>query len=181
VAPPVLRRQACAVMVTVCAMSAHNHAGAWTRPSPTWRCLICSAASPVARPDQRVADLRHRRLRNLTAPIAWVRDDSGASGCFIACAAGFTVASILCGLAQSIAQMVASLLQCSFGSALVPPPSRSGVSDSIPPPKKGPRLAMAIWGIVVMLGPIWCRRWVAWRPNYKLARVFFSPAGRHFL
>src|SRR5262249_11983270 len=43
----------------------------------------------------------------MTAPIGWVAERYGRKRLFIICAAGFTFASVLCGLAQSIEQMVA--------------------------------------------------------------------------
>ena len=43
----------------------------------------------------------------MTAPIGWIADRFGRKKLFIACATGFTFASLLCGLAQSIEQMVA--------------------------------------------------------------------------
>src|SRR5499425_2273731 len=57
----------------------------------------------------------------MTAPIGWMADRFGRKRLFVLCSAGFTVASVLCGLAQSIEQMVAfRLLQGAFGAALVP-------------------------------------------------------------
>ena len=57
----------------------------------------------------------------MTAPIGWIADRFGRKKLFIVCAAGFTVASLLCGLAQNIEQMVVfRLLQGVFGAALVP-------------------------------------------------------------
>src|SRR5579872_6953155 len=57
----------------------------------------------------------------MTAPIGWVSDRFGRKKLFIACAAGFTVASVLCGLAQNIEEMVGfRLLQGAFGAGLVP-------------------------------------------------------------
>src|ERR1043165_2551652 len=41
----------------------------------------------------------------MTAPIGWVADRFGRKKLFIVCAAGFTFASLLCGLAHSIEQM----------------------------------------------------------------------------
>ena len=76
----------------------------------------------------------------------------GRKKLFIICAAGFTVASMLCGIAQTIEQMVAfRLLQGVFGAALVPL-SQAVMLDIYPPEKRGS--AMAIWGMGVMLGPI---------------------------
>jgi DHA2 family multidrug resistance protein len=88
----------------------------------------------------------------MTAPIGWVADRFGRKKLFIVCVAGFTVASVLCGLAQNIGQMVAfRLLQGMFGAALVPL-SQSVMLDAYPPGERGQ--AMAIWGVGVMLGPI---------------------------
>src|SRR6201991_4191910 len=42
----------------------------------------------------------------MTAPIGWLSDRFGRKKLFIVCAAGFTVASVLCALAQDITQMV---------------------------------------------------------------------------
>src|ERR1700745_3252475 len=42
----------------------------------------------------------------MTAPIGWVAERFGRKRLFIACAAGFTFASMLCGGAQSVEQMV---------------------------------------------------------------------------
>jgi DHA2 family multidrug resistance protein len=88
----------------------------------------------------------------MTAPIGWVADRFGRKKLFIVCVAGFTVASVLCGLAQNIEEMVAfRLLQGMFGAALVPL-SQAVLLDSYSPQERGQ--AMAIWGIGVMLGPI---------------------------
>src|ERR1700712_4993404 len=42
----------------------------------------------------------------MTSPIGWVADRFGRKRLFVICAAGFTFASVLCGLAQNIEQMV---------------------------------------------------------------------------
>jgi len=108
----------------------------------------------------------------MTAPIGWVAERFGRKRLFIACAAGFTVASILCGLAQSIVQMVGfRLLQGAFGAALVPL-SQSVMLDSYSAEERGS--AMAIWGIGVMLGPIMGPTLGAWlTDNYSWHWVFF--------
>src|ERR1700726_4959191 len=88
----------------------------------------------------------------MTSPIAWVADRFGRKKLFIVCAGGFTVASVLCGVAQTIEQMVLfRLLQGSFGAALVPL-SQTVMLDIYPAEQRG--FAMAIWGMGVMLGPI---------------------------
>ncbi|MGD0641776.1 MAG: MFS transporter, partial [Roseiarcus sp.] len=88
----------------------------------------------------------------MTSPLGWMASRFGRKKLFIVCAAGFTLASMLCGIAQSIEQMVAfRLLQGVFGAALVPI-SQAVMLDAYPPAKRGQ--AMAIWGMGVMLGPI---------------------------
>ncbi|WP_428682292.1 DHA2 family efflux MFS transporter permease subunit [Reyranella sp.] len=66
--------------------------------------------------------------------------------------AGFTGASVLCGIATSLPEMVAfRLLQGLFGASLVPL-SQAVLLDSYPKEKHGS--AMALWGMGVMVGPI---------------------------
>jgi DHA2 family multidrug resistance protein len=65
---------------------------------------------------------------------------------------GFTIASVLCGLAGSIYQMVAyRFLQGVCGAALVPL-AQTMLLNIYPREKQGS--AMAIWGAAVMLGPV---------------------------
>lgn len=65
---------------------------------------------------------------------------------------GFIIASVLCGAAQNLIQIVMfRLLQGVFGAALVPL-SQAILQDSYPPEERGK--AMAIWGVGVMVGPI---------------------------
>ena len=108
----------------------------------------------------------------MTAPIGWVAERYGRKRLFVICAAGFTFASVLCGLAHTIEQMVAfRLLQGAFGAALVPL-SQAVMLDSYPPQERGS--AMAIWGIGVMLGPIMGPTLGAWlTDNYSWHWVFF--------
>jgi DHA2 family multidrug resistance protein len=108
----------------------------------------------------------------MTAPIGWVADRFGRKKLFIVCAGGFTVASMLCGLAQNIEEMVLfRLLQGAFGAALVPL-SQAVLLDSYTVEERGS--AMAIWGIGVMLGPIMGPTLGAWlTDNYSWHWVFF--------
>ena len=88
----------------------------------------------------------------MTAPVGWLSVRFGRKNLFLLCLFGFTGASMLCGAAQSLSQMVAfRLLQGVFGAALVPL-SQSTMLDIYPPEKRGS--AMAIWGMGVMVGPI---------------------------
>ena len=71
---------------------------------------------------------------------------------FVASVIGFTAASVACGLATSLPQMVAfRTLQGACGAFLVPL-SQSVLLDTWP--RERHRAAMAAWGVGVMLGPI---------------------------
>jgi DHA2 family multidrug resistance protein len=76
----------------------------------------------------------------------------GRKRLFIISVVGFTLASMLCGAAQDIDQLVLfRFLQGVFGAPLVPL-SQSVMLDTYPREKHGS--AMAMWGMGVMLGPI---------------------------
>ena len=87
-----------------------------------------------------------------TPPTGWLTNRFGRKRLFLISVAGFTVVSVLCGLAQNIEQMVVfRLLQGVFGAPLVPL-SQVVLLDAYPRERHGS--AMAIWGIGVMVGPI---------------------------
>jgi len=88
----------------------------------------------------------------MTAPIGWLANRFGTKKLFIICVASFTMASLLCGLAQNIEQMVAFRLLQGMGGAALVPLSQSVMLNSYTPEERGS--AMAIWGMGVMLGPI---------------------------
>src|SRR5215203_5866400 len=88
----------------------------------------------------------------MTAPVGWVANRFGRKRIFIICSAGFTLASVMCGLAQDIGQMVVfRLMQGVFGAALVPL-SQAVMLDSYTLQERAK--AMSIWGMGVMMGPI---------------------------
>jgi DHA2 family multidrug resistance protein len=88
----------------------------------------------------------------MTAPVGWLAGRYGRKALFIVCTAGFTISSLLCGLAGSIEQMVAfRLLQGICGAGLIPL-SQAVMLDSYTIEERGQ--AMAIWGMGIMLGPI---------------------------
>ena len=88
----------------------------------------------------------------MTAPVGWLSARFGLKRLFLISMVGFTVASMLCGIAGSLPEMVGfRLLQGVFGAALVPL-SQSTMLNIYPPEKRGS--AMAIWGMGVMVGPI---------------------------
>jgi MFS transporter, DHA2 family, multidrug resistance protein len=88
----------------------------------------------------------------MTAPIGWLSARFGRKNVFVTCLSGFTVASMLCGMANSLDQMVLfRLLQGAFGGGLVPL-SQATMLDLYPLEKRGQ--AMALWGVGVMVGPV---------------------------
>jgi DHA2 family multidrug resistance protein len=108
----------------------------------------------------------------MTAPVGWIANRFGRKKVFIVCSAGFTVASVMCGLAQDITQMVLfRLLQGVFGAALVPL-SQAVMLDSYALHERAK--AMSIWGMGVMLGPIMGPSLGAWlTETYSWHWVFF--------
>ena len=108
----------------------------------------------------------------MTAPVGWIANRFGRKRIFIVCSAGFTVASVMCGLAQDISQMVLfRLLQGVFGAALVPL-SQAVMLDSYALHERAK--AMAIWGMGVMMGPIMGPSLGAWlTETYSWHWVFF--------
>ncbi len=87
-----------------------------------------------------------------TPLTGWLSTRYGRKRIFLISIVGFTVASMACGLSESLAQIVlARLLQGLFGAALVPL-SQAVMIDNSAPEKRGQ--AMAIWGMGVMIGPI---------------------------
>ena len=108
----------------------------------------------------------------MTAPVGWIANRFGRKRIFIVCSAGFTVASVMCGLAQDINQMVLfRLLQGVFGAALVPL-SQAVMLDSYALHERAK--AMAIWGMGVMMGPIMGPSLGAWlTETYSWHWVFF--------
>ena len=88
----------------------------------------------------------------MTAPVGWLAGRYGRKNIFLISLIGFTITSMMCGVATSLDEMVLDrLLQGVFGAALVPL-SQSTMLDIYPVEQRGS--AMAIWGIGVMIGPI---------------------------
>lgn len=92
----------------------------------------------------------------------------GRKRVFMWAVVGFTLASMLCGAAQTLTQIVLfRLLQGIFGASLVPL-SQAVLLDTYPRERHGS--AMAMWGVGVMVGPIlgpslggWLTEYYNWR------------------
>jgi MFS transporter, DHA2 family, multidrug resistance protein len=88
----------------------------------------------------------------MTPLTGWLADRFGRKPLFLASIIGFTFASALCGMAQSLDQIVLfRVLQGVCGAALIPM-SQAVLFDAYPPAQHG--RAMAIWGVGVVLGPM---------------------------
>ena len=88
----------------------------------------------------------------MTPPSGFLANKFGRQRVLMAAVAGFVLASVLCGMAQSLAEIVAfRLMQGFFGAALVPI-SQSILLDIYTPEERGS--AMALFGVSVMVGPV---------------------------
>jgi DHA2 family multidrug resistance protein len=87
-----------------------------------------------------------------TPLIGWLSSRFGRKHVFLASIAGFTAASIMCGWAQNLEQMVLfRLLQGALG-AMLAPLSQSIMFDLAPPGQQ--MRAMAVWSMGAVLGPL---------------------------
>jgi DHA2 family multidrug resistance protein len=88
----------------------------------------------------------------MTAPVGWMAVRFGRKNLHVVCMSGFVVASMLCGMADTLEQMVVfRFLQGMCGAALVPL-SQATMLDIYPFERRAQ--AMAIFGMGVMVGPI---------------------------
>jgi DHA2 family multidrug resistance protein len=108
----------------------------------------------------------------MTPLSGWLAGQIGRRRVFLFSLLGFTIASTLCGLAQTLPQIViARLLQGLCGAALVP--MSQAILLDINPPKDHPR-AMAIWVMAVTIGPILGPAFGGWlTENYNWRWVFY--------
>ncbi|HEY7851999.1 MAG TPA: DHA2 family efflux MFS transporter permease subunit [Caulobacteraceae bacterium] len=88
----------------------------------------------------------------MTPLSGWLSVRFGRKQLFALSIAGFTIASMLCGIATSLGEIVAfRLLQGICGASLIPL-SQAVILDLYPPSKLGQ--VMAVWGAGAILGPI---------------------------
>ncbi len=82
----------------------------------------------------------------------WIADTIGRKRYFLVCIAMFTVCSFLCGIAQSLTQLVIfRAMQGFFGGGLQPN-QQSIILDTFPPAKRG--AAFAITAVATIVAPI---------------------------
>jgi len=86
-------------------------------------------------------------------PISgWLSNRVGARLLFLWSVGGFIVASMLCGIAQSLAEMVLFRALQGVAGAFIAPMSQSFMLDATRPSKRGQ--IMALWGMGVVIGPV---------------------------
>src|SRR5580693_2848947 len=107
----------------------------------------------------------------MTAPVGWLAARYGRKSLYVSSILGFTIASMLCGAAQTLEQIVVfRVLQGAFGAALAPL-AQATLLDIYPPERRG--FAMAILGVGIMLGPIMGPTVGGWlTENYSWRWVF---------
>ncbi len=109
----------------------------------------------------------------MTPPTGYLASRFGRKRLFLVTIVGFTLASMLCGMAGSLTEIVVfRFLQGAFGAGLVPL-SQVVLLDIYPREQQG--RAMAYWGMAVMLGPIlgpivggWLTEYYSWRWDFYI-------------
>jgi MFS transporter, DHA2 family, multidrug resistance protein len=109
----------------------------------------------------------------ITIPLTgWLSNQFGRRRVFLTSIVIFTIASALCGLAETLPQIVLFRLLQGIGGAALVPLSQAALFD-INSPKNFGR-AMSIWGVGVTLGPILGPALGGWlTDNYSWRWVFY--------
>ncbi len=120
----------------------------------------------------------------IAMPITgWLADKAGSRRLFIFSVVGFVVASMLCGMAQNITEMVIFRAMQGAAGAFISPLSQAAMIDTNKPSRQ-PQM-MALWGMGIMIGPImgpilggwltenWNWRWVFY-VNVPLGAIAFA-------
>ena len=82
----------------------------------------------------------------------WLSDRLGSRNLFLIAVGGFVIASMLCGTAISLEEMVLFRVFQGICAAFINPLSQTAMLD-INPPERAAK-AMSVWGMGVMVGPI---------------------------
>ena len=98
----------------------------------------------------------------------WLSEVVGRKRFFTSCIIGFTIASLLCGLAPSLMMLVVFRALQGFAGGGLQPVSQAILADSFPPEKRG--MAFAMYGLAVVFAPAigptlggWITDQVSWR------------------
>src|SRR5215468_2254208 len=103
----------------------------------------------------------------------WIAERFGRKKYFIISIGTFIIASALCGIAQSLNQIVLFRLAQGAAGAAMMPLSQAILMETFPPREQA--MAMAIWGIGMMVAPImgpsvggWITDAASWRWNFYI-------------
>lgn len=107
-----------------------------------------------------------------TPIVGWLADQIGSRRLFLIAVAGFTLASMLCGIATSLPEMVGFRILQGIFAALIGPLSQTIMLDINPPSKHAQ--ALGIWGMAVMVAPISGPMLGGWlTENYSWRWIFY--------
>jgi DHA2 family multidrug resistance protein len=108
----------------------------------------------------------------VTPTTGYLAGRFGLKRLYLVCVSGFIIASMLCGFAQSLVEIVLSrVLQGMFGAALVPLAQSVMITIS-PPERRGS--AMALFSMALLVGPVLGPIIGGWiTANYNWRFIFF--------
>ncbi|RYE42883.1 MAG: DHA2 family efflux MFS transporter permease subunit, partial [Hyphomicrobiales bacterium] len=102
----------------------------------------------------------------------WFADRLGSRNLFLGATIGFVLASMLCGLATSLPEMVAFRVLQGIAAAFMSPLSQTAMMDINPPSRQAQ--AMSVWGMGIMVGPVLGPLIGGWlTENYSWRWVFY--------
>ncbi len=109
----------------------------------------------------------------VTLPLTgWLADRYGRKRVILSSVIGFTIASALCGMAQSLDQIIVCRVLQGIAGASLMPMSQAVLFDIYPPSQHGK--AMSLWGIGVTLAPTLAPMLGGWlTDNYSWRWVFY--------
>jgi len=108
----------------------------------------------------------------------WLGSVFGRKRFFIFCILLFTTSSFLCGSAPNIQSLVCFRVLQGFGGGAMMPLSQAILMETFPPQERG--MAMAVWGVGMMLGPVLGPILGGWiTDNYSWRWIFYinAPVG----
>ena len=84
--------------------------------------------------------------------VDWFSKVFGRKAFFIACIGVFTLASLLCGLSNSLDMMILCRILQGFGGGAILPIAQAILLESFPKEKRG--MAMSVFGLCIVLAPV---------------------------
>ena len=106
-------------------------------------------------------------------PISgWLANVLGRKRFYMTCVALFTISSVLCGFAPSLAWLIVFRVLQGIGGGGLAPSEQSILADTFPPRKRG--MAFALYGVAVVVAPAIGPTLGGWiTDNYSWRWIFF--------